>query len=236
MTASPADALLVSETFGPTFQGEGTSLGRRALFIRLMRCNLRCRGCDTAYTWDATRYDLAAQTREVTAADLLEWAVGLPEELVVITGGEPLLQQQRLLPLVEGLVAAGRRVEVETNGTVAPRHGLGSLVSQFTVSPKLALFGAGMPLGQRIKPAVLAEFVATGRAVFKFVVGDPAELDEISGLAAACGLAPVWVMPEGTTAAEVTARGAALADPVLAAGFHLTTRLHVLLWGDRRGR
>jgi organic radical activating enzyme len=236
VTAGVADALLVSETFGPTFQGEGTSLGRRALFIRLMRCNLSCRGCDTPYTWDATRFDLAAETSEVTVGDLLEWALGRPEELVVITGGEPLVQQRRLPPLVQGLVAAGRRVEVETNGTIAPRFGLESLVSQFTVSPKLARFGAGMPPTQRINPAVLAKFVATGRAVFKFVVSHPAELDEIAWLTDAHGLAPVFVMPEGTTAAEVTARAAALADPVLARGFHLTTRLHVLLWGDRRGR
>ena len=69
--ATAGGPLRVSETFGPTFQGEGTSLGRRALFIRLMHCNLRCRGCDTAYTWDATRFDLAAQTRELTSVDLL---------------------------------------------------------------------------------------------------------------------------------------------------------------------
>jgi organic radical activating enzyme len=230
------DTVLVSEIFGPTFQGEGTSLGRRALFIRLMRCNLSCRDCDTAYTWDSTRYDLAAETQELAVEDLLAWALSMPEELVVITGGEPLVQQTRLLPLVRGLVEAGRRVEIETNGTIAPRFGLESLVSQFTVSPKLARFGSGMPLATRIKPAVLQAFTATGRAVFKFVVSGPDELDEIAALAQEHELAPVYVMPSGTTAEQVLAGATALSDPALERGFHLTTRLHVLLWGDRRGR
>ncbi|MBI1758174.1 MAG: 7-carboxy-7-deazaguanine synthase QueE [Actinobacteria bacterium] len=232
---APED-LLVAETFGPTVQGEGPSSGQRALFIRLMRCNLICPACDTPYTWDATRFDLTAQARPIAAAQLLWWALGQDAELVVITGGEPLMQQRRLVPLLAGLVQAGRRIEVETNGTISPTPRLLELVAQFNVSPKLAGFGAGMSASRRIKPDALATFAASGRAIFKFVLRTPAELDEVADLARSYDLAPVWVMPEGATAAAITERLRVLADPVIAHGFHLTTRLHVLAWGDQRGR
>ncbi|MGH3754424.1 MAG: 7-carboxy-7-deazaguanine synthase QueE [Pseudonocardiaceae bacterium] len=228
--------LLVAETFGPTVQGEGPSAGQRAAFIRLLRCNLTCRTCDTPYTWDRTRFNLATEGRPVPGADLLAWALDQDVELVVITGGEPLLQQRKLVPLVSALTAAGRRVEIETNGTIAPLPALVKVVDQFNVSPKLARFGAGMALSRRIKPDVLRAFAAVGTAVFKFVVTDPAELDEIGALAQLYGLVPVWVMPEGTDAMVVTTRLRALADPSVQRGYHLTTRLHLVLWGDQRGR
>ena len=72
--------------------------------------------------------------------------------------------------------------------------------------------------------------------MFKFVVAHPAELDEVAAVTAAHQLTPVWIMPDGTTAEAVLACARALADPVLDRGWHLTTRLHVLLWGDERAR
>jgi 7-carboxy-7-deazaguanine synthase len=234
--ALAADELLVAERFGPTVQGEGPSLGQRAVFIRLMQCNLRCPPCDTPYTWDATRFDLDAEAAPVAIAELLGWASAQPVDLVVITGGEPLLQQRRLVPLVSGLVEAGLRVEIETNGTIAPVPELLARVTRFNVSPKLSTFGAGMPRAKRIKPGVLHQFVASGRAVFKFVAVGVADLAEITELVDEHQLAPVFVMPEGRSAKVVTRRLAELAEAAIARGFHLTTRLHVLAWGDQRGR
>jgi 7-carboxy-7-deazaguanine synthase len=227
-----SDLLIVSEVFGPTFQGEGPSAGRRAGFVRLGRCNLSCEFCDTPYTWDWDRYDRAAELKNVPAAELLLQLERMAVELVVITGGEPLLQQSRLGPLLEGCRERGWRVEVETNGTIRPEDPE-RLVTQWNVSPKLA--NSGIALDRRYRPATLRSFEATGRAVFKFVASDPADLDEIEVMAGECGLSDIWVMPEGTDAATVTARLQQLADPVLARGWHLTTRLHVLVWGDRRG-
>jgi organic radical activating enzyme len=237
VTTTPADdELLVSETFGPTVQGEGPSTGRRAVFIRLMNCNLTCRGCDTPYTWDKTRFDLRAETTVTSIGDLLAWATPQPVDLVVITGGEPLLQQRRLIPLVRRLVEAGLQVEVETNGTIAPAPDLLAWVTRFNVSPKLSSFGAGIPPARRLKAGALHHFAVSGRAVFKFVVTSPADLVEISDLVADHHLDPVYVMPEGRTADEVLRRLADIADPAIARGFHLSTRLHVLTWGDQRGR
>jgi len=233
---APDRPLLVAETFGPTFQGEGPSCGQQALFLRLSRCNLSCPDCDTPYTWDTSRYNLRAHTEHRTAASLISWALAHPTPLVVITGGEPLLQQDRMLPVVAALTAAGRRVEIETNGTVSPSPELVDQVAAFNVSPKLAAFAAERDADRRINPAALAVLVASGKSVFKFVAGRIGDLDEIGDLVTRFGLAPVWVMPEGVASEVIMARIRDLADAVLARGWNLTTRLHVLLWEDTRGR
>lgn len=236
--ASGAESwLIVAECFGvetPTFQGEGPSCGHPALFIRLSRCNLTCARCDTKYTWDWARFDPRKESTKQTVADLVAWVVPSPVELVVITGGEPLLQQRKLAPLVEGLLAAGKRVEFETNGTIAPDPELLLDGVRFNVSPKLQSFGVEET--KSIVPAALEAFVATGSAVFKFVASSISDLDRIAELAAAHRLAPVWVMPEGTTAEAIVAATRVLADAVAARNWHFTTRLHVLAFADARGR
>ncbi|WP_246274523.1 7-carboxy-7-deazaguanine synthase QueE [Phytohabitans houttuyneae] len=228
--------MLVAEVFGPTLQGEGPSCGQQALFVRLSRCNLSCPSCDTPYTWDRSRFDLRQHTERRTAASLISWALAYPTPLVVISGGEPLLQQDRILPIVAAWTAAGRRVEIETNGTVSPSPELVDQVAAFNVSPKLAAFAADRDVDRRINPAALAALAASGKSVFKFVAGSIGDLDEIGDLVTRFGLAPVWVMPEGITSEVIVARMRDLADAVVARGWNLTTRLHVLLWEDTRGR
>lgn len=226
-----ATTLVVSEVFGPTIQGEGPSVGQAAGFVRLGRCNLACRWCDTPYTWDWDRHDPATELQTLTVGEVLARLDAMGISLVVVTGGEPLLQQRHLPPLLEGARRRGWRVEVETSGTIAP--GLGDLVERWNVSPKLA--SSGMALERRFRPEVLRAFLATKRAVFKFVVAEPPELDEVQEMVDDLGLAPVWVMPEGTDAPTVLRRLRELAPAVVARGWNLTPRLHVLLWGDRRG-
>lgn len=224
-------------TFGPTFQGEGFSTGQRALFIRLSRCNLSCPGCDTPESWDWSRYDPHTDSCWVSIDELVRWIDGQRStDLVVITGGEPLLQQPGLVPLIKALAERGRQVEIETNGTRIPTLELVAAVTRFTVSPKLTAFGRGMSPEHRIVPQALHAFAVSGKAVFKFVASSVADLDEIAELEQEFQLAPVWVMPAGSNHEEVVAGLRALADPVLAHGWNLTGRLHVLLWGAERGR
>lgn len=230
--STAATSLVVSEVFGPTVQGEGPSAGRAAGFVRLGRCNLACRWCDTPYTWDWDHHDPAVELRTVAVTDVVSALGAMGVSFVVVTGGEPLLQQGRLPPLLELFKDRGWWVEVETSGTIAPALGEG-LVDRFNVSPKLA--SSGMPAARRYRPHVLRAFAATGRAVFKFVVAEPGELAEVEAIVSECGAGPVWIMPEGSDAATVLARMRELAPHVLARGWNLTPRLHVLLWGDRRG-
>ncbi|MCG0285341.1 7-carboxy-7-deazaguanine synthase QueE [Streptomyces sp. PSAA01] len=235
--AAEGESLIVAECFGtevPTFQGEGPSCGHPALFIRLSRCNLTCTRCDTKYTWDWSRFDPHEESTRLSVAGLVAWASSSPVELVVITGGEPLIQQARLVPLVRGLIAAGKRIEFETNGTIAPTPELVADGVRFNVSPKLASFGVKET--KSIVPAALEAFVASGRAAFKFVASTVHDLDRIAELADTHRLAPVWVMPEGITPEVITATTRVLGDGVAARHWHFTTRLHVLAFADARGR
>jgi 7-carboxy-7-deazaguanine synthase len=232
------DSLVVAECFGPTAQGEGPSLGRRASFIRLGGCNLHCSWCDSKFTWDASRFDLRAELTRRPVDSIVSEVATHGTKLVVITGGEPLLHQhQPAWPtLLIALAAAGCDIEIETNGTQAPSAGTSRWVTRFNVSPKLANSGDTPEL--RIAPAALAVLLGTGKAAFKFVCRDPADLAEAQHLTVRHSIPPhlVWIMPEGTDAATICKRLTVLADPAINAGFNVTTRLHVLAWGDERGR
>ena len=221
-----------------TVQGEGPSLGRQAGFVRLGGCNLHCSWCDTPYTWDAARYDLRAQLTRTTVAEILPRVLRGNPGLVVITGGEPLLHQHQpgWASLLSALKAAGVDVEAETNGTLAPTPTTTAGVTRFNVSPKLA--HAGDPEAARIRPAALQSLHRTGKAAFKFVCTTTRDVAEVIEVTHRLGIPPasVWVMPEGTTVGQVSARLPALADAAITAGFNLTTRLHVHVWGDERGR
>lgn len=214
---------ILTEKF-ESFQGEGPWTGQRCVFVRFSRCNLRCSFCDTPESWDWSKYNPTEVSEKVPVTELVSWVRERAVDLMVITGGEPMLQQPAMTALARG---AGVRVQVETNGTMAPTPELASLVNLWVVSPKLA--NSGMAYSARIKPSVLTSFVATGRAAFKFVVADPhRDLDEVAQLADEHELAPVWVMPEGRTREAVLAGMDALYGPATERGWNVSTRLHIL--------
>ena len=232
-----AAALAVSEVFGPTFQGEGPSAGRRCGFVRLARCNLTCRWCDTPYTWDWTRFDAKKESVELDVAAIAERVAALGSvRTAVLTGGEPLLQQRELAELAARLRAAGKRVEVETNGTIVPDAALVDAVDQWNVSPKLASSG-NLPIA-REKADALAWFAAAPNAFFKLVITSPADVEEAAALVERHRVpaSRVVLMPEGTAAETIVERSRWLAEAAVARGYRLGSRLHVLLWGDTRGR
>ncbi|MCC6381061.1 MAG: 7-carboxy-7-deazaguanine synthase QueE [Dehalococcoidia bacterium] len=218
-----------------SIQGEGVSAGLPSTFLRLAVCNLRCRWCDTAYTWDWRRYDRTRQVLALAPEAVAARVLALAPRNAVVTGGEPLLQRRQLAPLLKTLRENGFRVEVETNGTVSPDE-LAPLVDQWNVSPKLRHSGnEGL---RRLRPEVLAAFAALPGGWFKFVVAEEADLDEVEALRREVGLPAdrVVLMPEGRTRALLEGRGAWLAEACAARGYRFTTRLHILLWGDERGR
>lgn len=215
---------ILTEKF-ESFQGEGPWTGQRCVFVRFSRCNLKCGFCDTPESWDWSRYNPSEASEKVPVTELVSWVRDRAVDMMVITGGEPMLQQPAMAALARG--AKGIRVQVETNGTLAPTPELASRVDLWVVSPKLA--NSGMNYSARIKPDALAALVTTGRAAFKFVVSDPdRDLDEIAQLVTEYGLGPVWVMPEGTTREKVLAGMDALYTPATERGWNVSTRLHIL--------
>lgn len=218
-----------------SIQGEGASQGIPSTFVRLAVCNLRCSWCDTAYTWDWNRYEKADQTIAVSPQELVDAIAAFPPRSVVITGGEPLLQRRQLVPLAKQLVERGFRIEVETNGTVTPGP-LSEFVAQFNVSPKLQ--SSGNVALKTLRPAVLRTFSDPAVNAFaKFVVTHPEDIDEVDAVVREAAFRPeqVILMPQGTTAAELNDRGRWVADACVARGYRFSTRLHIYLWGDKRG-
>jgi 7-carboxy-7-deazaguanine synthase len=113
-------------------QGEGLRQGEPTIFVRLAGCNLRCAFCDTKRAWGRGRVQPVGEiVDEVRAL----WRA-FPARWVCLTGGEPL--RQDVAPLVRELKRAGLSVQIETNGTFAPRPG----ADWYTVSPKPPAYAA----------------------------------------------------------------------------------------------
>jgi 7-carboxy-7-deazaguanine synthase len=219
-----------------SIQGDGVSMGIPSVFVRLSICNLGCSWCDTAYTWDWSTFDPRVEIEKLEVDEVLSRVLLFRSRNTVITGGEPLLQMSPLEDLAGKLDLAGRRIEVETNGTVRPSAGLSARISQWNVSPKLA--HSGNKLERREKPAALRWFARATNAFFKFVISDPSDLDEVDAFVERYAVPPerVLLMPEGRDAEVLARRSEWLPELCIARGFRYTTRVHVLLWAEERGR
>lgn len=234
--------LLISETFGPTIQGEGPSAGRPSLFVRLGMCNLDCSWCDTPFTWDWTgkngvAYDKRHELSHATVDELLDWVDEHDTSTVVISGGEPLIQSARLAPFVEQLLDNGRNVEVETNGTLSPTKHLAEYLDRvrWNVSPKLS--GSNVDVTRAENLPVLEQFANIPTAIFKFVITNIGDLLEADELVDTTGMPSdrVWLMPEGRTGDEITERLPWVIDKAITRNYNVSTRIHVHAYGDRRG-
>ena len=219
-----------------SLQGEGATMGTPSVFLRLATCNLACSWCDTKYTWDWANFDYDREVVSLEASQLEERILGFDCPNLVITGGEPLLQQSELAPLVTSLKAHGMRFEVETNGTIAPEADLARDIDQWNVSPKLA--NSGNPTERREEPTALAAFQKLPNTYFKFVVAEPGDVDEVCDFRDRYGLPSqrVILMPEGRTPDALKSRSGWVSEACVREGFRFSTRLHILLWGDERGR
>lgn len=231
-----------------TLQGEGIGVGTPAVFIRTSRCNLHCVWCDTDHTWnfegtpwshekDAVpgyrKHNRQAMTWEIPPADAAERILAHGCDHTVITGGEPLLQEAELVEMI-GHIRARRPehfFEVETNGTRMPGRDFTREIGRFNVSPKLA--NSGVETRLRLVPDVLSGFAAMPQAWFKFVVATEADLDEVASL----GLPreKIILMPEGRDVPALDASAAWLAGRCRDLGVRFSDRLHIRLWGDKRG-
>ncbi len=230
----------VSELFR-SIQGEGVHTGAPSYFVRLARCNLSCSWCDTAYSWDFERYDYDAEVTTLELEELVMRVLAESPGRLVITGGEPLLQQKGLVAFLAVLderraqTGAPREVvEIETNGTVPPRYELLDRVDHWNVSPKLA--SSGEPEERRIRVRALTALRDTGRASLKLVVRED-NLAEADALIAALDWPRerVVLMPEASTRAALSERGPLVAAAALSRRVRYSSRLHIELFGGKRG-
>lgn len=210
--------------------------GTPSVFLRLAQCNLACTWCDTKYTWDWKSYDYRKEVAELPPEHVESEVLQYDCSHLVITGGEPMLQQDQMAGLVRSLKGRGFTFEVETNGTIAPTPEMAALIDQWNVSPKLVT--SGNTLEERYVPGALNSFAALPQAYFKFVVTRESDVEEVRRLMGEMSLSREWVLlsPEGRTPSVLQERSAWLSQLCVNENLRFSPRLHIYLWGDTRGR
>lgn len=205
----------VSEIFY-TIQGEGISVGQPAVFLRLSGCHLRCTWCDSKFTWDRK------SGRKMEITDIAEKIKEFPCQHLVITGGEPLLQQQHILDLLKLL--PDHYVEIETSGSLDTF--LNDVVDHYNCSPKLENSGNKTKL-KTFPPE---------KTYFKFVVDSENDLAEIKEFIKKYKIdrKKVLLMPQGIGKREITQRSQWLAEICKSENLRFSPRLHINIWGNKR--
>jgi 7-carboxy-7-deazaguanine synthase len=220
-----------------SIQGEGKLSGVPSGFVRVSGCNLRCVWCDTPYaSWEP-------QGGEVSVSEILERLNEWPTRHVVITGGEPMIMPQ-IVPLCEALKSGNFHVTIETAAThFSPtRVDLASLSPKLSNSTPIQREGgrfAAMHDQQRLNLPVIQKFIDESPDFqIKFVVCEKSDVDEIKTvLGQLTGWSPsdVLLMPEGIDQSVLDMRSRWLGELCMREGFRFCPRLHILLFGNRRG-
>ncbi len=230
--------MLISEIFY-SVQGEGSLVGVPSVFMRTSGCNLRCGWCDTPYaSWKP-------EGVEMSVAAIIDEVSQHPTRFVVVTGGEPMIAKEMAVLLTK-LREAGKHITIETAGTIAPEGVACDLAS---ISPKLAHSTpdearAGKAWVEkherlRLQPEVLRAWCSSYEFQLKFVVASETDVDEVRAVIASIGIeiAPekILLMPEGITQEALRARQAWLVEVCKRTGWRYSPRLHIDLFGNKRG-
>lgn len=214
-----------------SLQGEGSLVGVPSFFIRTSGCNLRCAWCDTPYaSWNP-------EGEEMTLDAILAEMKRSPARHAVVTGGEPMIAPQ-IIELTNRLRDTGMHITIETAGTVFKPVACDLM----SISPKLSNSAPEGPFAAqherlRIQRDALEQLMAQYDYQLKFVIAKPADVDEARALARDLEAPPerVILMPEGTDAAIVRERSCWLAEICKSENFRFSPRLHLDLYGNRRG-
>ncbi|MBZ5584535.1 MAG: 7-carboxy-7-deazaguanine synthase QueE [Acidobacteriia bacterium] len=214
-----------------SIQGEGSLVGVPSFFIRASGCNLRCAWCDTPYaSWDP-------EGTELSPGQIVDELKAHPARYVVVTGGEPMIAPE-ILPLTHLLRELGLHITIETAGTVFKPVACDLM----SISPKLSNSTPQGPWAAqhdrlRIQTDVLLELMGRYDYQLKFVIEKPEDVEEARALLASLHADPrrVILMPEGTDPVLLRERSVWLAEICKEEAFRFSPRLHVDLYGNRRG-
>ncbi|HEX2347307.1 MAG TPA: 7-carboxy-7-deazaguanine synthase QueE [Ktedonobacterales bacterium] len=223
----------VIEVFGPVLQGEGRMIGAQTHFVRFGYCDFRCAWCDSLFAVEPEQVQTAAEWLDVDAIIARLDALGQHTPWVTLSGGNPAIHD--LAALVQRLHASGRRVAIETQGTVY-RPWLAQC-DVVTVSPKPP--SSGMPTDH----ARLARFTALPQSNLKVVVFDDADFAYARDIHQRYPDRPFFIQPGNAVGQDDTAAllgkldwlaQRAMRDPAMADAVVLP-QLHTLMYGNRRG-
>jgi 7-carboxy-7-deazaguanine synthase len=219
-----------------SIQGEGRLVGTPSVFIRTSGCNLRCVWCDTPYTsW-------APEGEDRILDDILAEAKRHPAKRVVVTGGEPFLAPE-IAVLTRRLKDEGFHITIETAATIfrpveCDLMSMSPKLSNSTPRKKAQGKFARMHEEHRLNLPVIRQFVDRHDYQLKFVADkktDFAEIEEVLERLKNVDRTRVLIMPQGRTKKELRARAPWIVELCKKHGFSYTPRLHIELWGNRRG-
>ncbi len=204
--------LLVNEDFY-SIQGEGQTAGTPAVFIRLAGCNLKCPFCDSKYSWTGGK---KIPFNKIINKWLNKLANGAH---LVITGGEPLLQQQELILFIKQLdKITTPYIELETNATILLEGELLRRINQINASPKV------------FNKKVITQLAKFNKTKFKFVIAKKEDITEILNnyiLPFKINPKNVWLMPEASTKKTLQKRSPMVLELCKQYAFNFSPRLQI---------
>lgn len=230
--------MLISEIFY-SIQGEGELTGVPSVFVRTSGCNLRCAWCDTPYASWNPEGDLRTVPQILAEVQTHQAA-----RHVVLTGGEPMVAKD-IRWLAKEIEALGYHITIETAATVAPE---GIACDLASLSPKLLNsapdaqeHGAWRKKHEatRWQPDVVRAWIDQYPYQFKFVVSRPEDIEELEHMLAALHREiprhKILLMPEATTLEKMRGRAGWLGELCKTRGYRYAHRLHIELYGNKRG-
>jgi len=220
----------VSEIFF-SIQGEGLLAGAPSVFIRLAGCPVKCKWCDTAYAFDYNSDD------DMSVEQIAEKAKKYDSNYYVITGGEPLLEQdmterQGLKELLDSLSQFGGHITIETSGI---EFVSGLSCDLMSISPKLSNSGIENACNLDSLQQMLIEY----NCQFKFVIEGENDIDHVQKVVKSLtgiNRDQVLLMPQAKTRDEYIQTAPIVAQLCLKHGFTFSPRLQLLIWDNERGK
>lgn len=228
--------LIVAEAFY-SIQGEGQTSGVPAVFLRLGGCNLLCEGkgwkCDTIEVWQKGVFKPFVDVMPKNCVDAILGGAHL-----IITGGEPLLQQIQIVEYLKWYTLIYKQyptIEIETNGTIRPSTSMLLRVDYWNCSPKLSNSGAGT-YEVRVNEVALRAIASEGRnPSFKFVVDKQEDWFEIQDSYGFIDKEKIILMPAGDTRIKLNKVRPEIIELCKAVGVKYCDRLHIVAWNKKTG-
>jgi 7-carboxy-7-deazaguanine synthase len=223
----------IAEVFH-SIQGEGRLTGVPSVFVRTSGCNLRCWFCDTPYTsWNP-------EGDERSVDSLVEEATAFDCEHVVITGGEPMLVKD-VAELAGRLKDEGKHITIETAGTVdldVPADLMSISPKRANSTPQAETGWAERHEARRHRPDVIRRLTTEYDYQLKFVVDRPEDIEDVAEyLDEFPHIDPtkVYLMPQAIDREPHAEKCGWLGEAAEKHGWKLCRRLHIELFGNKRG-